>query len=88
VPIEPTANLACYSEAVIQQCPDLEPMASPACYAEAVIQQCPDLECSLTKVCRDFAKCNIKDDPTGFMAIIHQKMLLKEKLFRYRGNPM
>jgi hypothetical protein len=52
----------------------IEPTENPTCYAEAVIQQCPDLECSLTKVCRDFAKCSIREDPGGFLAIINKKM--------------
>lgn len=51
-----------------------EPTAAPSSYAEAVLQQCPDLDCSLTKLCRDFAKCNIKTDPAGFFAIIERKM--------------
>jgi hypothetical protein len=52
----------------------LEATANPTCYAEAVIQQCPDLECALTKLCRDFAKCNMRDDPNGFMTIVQKKM--------------
>jgi hypothetical protein len=46
----------------------------PTCYAEAVIQQCPDLESALTELCRDFATCDMQQDPAGFLAIIEKKM--------------
>jgi hypothetical protein len=53
---------------------EVEATTAPTCFAEAIIQQCPDIDCSLTKVCRDFAKCNIKVDPTGFINIVQKKI--------------
>jgi hypothetical protein len=51
---------------------DNEPTGTPSSYGDAILLQCPDLDCSLTKLCWDFAKCNIKVDPgpSGTMPII------------------
>jgi N-acetylglutamate synthase/N-acetylornithine aminotransferase len=55
-------------------------------YAEAVIQQCPDLDCALTKVCRDFAKCNINKDQSGFTQIVQRKVVEATTLLEAKGS--
>ena len=65
---------------------ELEDTGIPATYAQAVIQQCPDLDCALTKVCRGFAKCNIRQDPEGFIGVVQKKMTEATKLQEDKGS--
>ena len=63
-----------------------ERVTTATTYAEAVMQQCPDLDCALTKICRDFAKCNIKKDLPGFNLILQRKMADATKLLEAKGS--
>jgi hypothetical protein len=65
---------------------ELERLIAATTYAEAVIQQNPDLDCALTKVCRDFARCNIKKDLPGFTQIIKKKLEEGTKYLESKGN--
>lgn len=65
---------------------DDELKTPPSNYAAAVLHACPDLDGALTKMCRDFAKCDIRRDYDGFMAIVGKKLEAAAKLQDDKGS--
>jgi hypothetical protein len=63
-----------------------EPQTPPTSYAAAVLQACPDLDGALTKICRDFAKCDIRRDYDGFYKIMGKKLGDAAKLQDDKGS--
>jgi hypothetical protein len=74
-----------YSTYVFKWNVEDEPQTPPSNYAAAVIQTCPDLDVALTKICRDFAKCEIKKDYDGFFVILGAKLEAAAKLQADKG---